>query len=102
LIWPFAYTNLPPTPERTAIETPGNYIIPNPLQDELTISYLSSERTEGIFELTDLNGRIILRKVLPALSMLQKINVSGFSPGIYFFTVKNAGGTVFHGKVVKE
>ena|GEM_PF-6171826 len=102
LTWPFAYTNLPPAPERISLETPGVYIAPNPVQDDLTLSYSFLENTGGIFELSDMNGKIILRKALPELSTLQKINVSGFSPGIYFFTVKNSGGAVFHGKVVKE
>ncbi|HKR04933.1 MAG TPA: T9SS type A sorting domain-containing protein [Bacteroidia bacterium] len=101
LSWPYVYA-FSPVPARLPLGSADLSIVPNPAMNDITVSYSLPQNTSGIFEFSDMNGKNIFKRTLPALSTSQKINISSLHPGIYFYTVKDAKGNATHGKLVKE
>ena len=81
-------------------ETPNNTaaikVYPNPAHD-----YLQAETTlnDAVIEQTDIIGRSLVHQKLSASS---RIDLSGFSSGIYLYRVFSYGVVHVQGKVVKE
>jgi PKD repeat protein len=69
---------------------------PNPTRDKISINL---ESTGGYFELTDVSGKLLLRKMITTLK--SEIDMSSFESGLYFLTAWQ-NGRQLHGKIMKE
>ena len=80
-------------------------IYPNPAHNKITIAF-NSAITPSINDLTlsDLTGRLILKKSFPAAVVDNKvdIDVSGVTSGVYVVTVNNGEKEIAHGKIIIE
>ncbi len=77
-------------------------VAPNPFEDFTTIEIgeLPGEG-EAIFNLLDINGRVIKRYLARSHTLL-KVEGSHVPSGIYFYVIKNKEGIVFsNGKIIK-
>jgi hypothetical protein len=81
-------------------ETNGIRIFPNPAADELQIAFENSFSGTLTFELSDAQGRTILKNTILNNDVPHKISLSNFAEGVYFYRV--SGGTNFlkTGKIV--
>ena len=76
-------------------------ISPNPLKDgPLQIMYLLPQNLPGLFEVYDLNGKIIYQQKLPPWSSMQSININKLSAGLYSCVIR-AGRSVAVKKLFK-
>jgi hypothetical protein len=75
-------------------------IYPNPARNELFVTIKGKEKSLDL-SITDVNGKIRYKESLTDLTAeySKKINVSGFSAGIYFIKLAN-GSRYFAGKFV--
>jgi len=65
-------------------------LYPNPVEDLLNIDFGKTEN--GIMEITDLTGRLMLKESILNTD-LKQVNVSSFSKGIYFIRLQLSQGT---------
>ena len=70
-------------------------VYPNPVVDAFQVSGLEGMVTVSV---TDLNGKVILSKQIPAN---EKVFINALPGGIYILKIKAIGGTIFR-KVVKK
>lgn len=76
-------------------------LYPNPAKDELIVNcYLLSGKNEEV-KIYDLFGRYILKSQIVNQTSQIKINISGFSQGVYFVEVQS-GEKILRGKFLKE
>jgi hypothetical protein len=76
-------------------------ISPNPLKDgPLQIMYLLPQNLPGLFEVYDLNGKIIYQQKLPPWSSMQSINLPSLRAGLYSCVIRS-GGSVVSKKLLK-
>jgi hypothetical protein len=76
-------------------------ISPNPLKDgPLQIMYLLPQNLPGLFEVYDLNGKIICQQKLPPWSSMQSINLPNLRAGLYSCVIRS-GGSVVSKKLLK-
>ena len=76
-------------------------ISPNPLKDGLLqIMYLLPQNLSGLFEVYDLNGKIIYQQKLPPWSSMQSINLPNLRAGLYSCVIRS-GGSVVSKKLLK-
>ena len=76
-------------------------ISPNPLKDgPLQIMYLLPQNQSGIFEVYDLNGKIIYQQKLPPWSSMQSISLPNLRAGLYSCVIRS-GGSVVSKKLLK-
>ena len=76
-------------------------ISPNPLKDgPLQIMYLLPQNLPGLFEVYDLNGKIIYQQKLPPWSSMQSINLPNLRAGLYSCVIRS-GGSVASRKLLK-
>jgi hypothetical protein len=76
-------------------------ISPNPLKDgPLQIIYLLPQNQSGIFEVYDLNGKIIYQQKLPPWSSMQSISFPNLRAGLYSCVIRS-GGSVVSKKLLK-
>ncbi len=77
----------------------------NPFDDEILLSWDSSQLNETSFQLTirDLMGRIVYKQDIPTRQAMLRIPASSFSPGVYVLNVwDQEKGKIWGGKVVKR
>jgi hypothetical protein len=77
----------------------GVTVVPNPFNDELTVS-LTPPLRGGWVGLYDIYGKEILSQAL--LSPNTELNTHNLKQGIYMYEVRNKEGVVKQGKLVKE
>ena len=67
----------------------GFTVYPNPAKNTVTVNYTAQKNGQYLFELTDLSGKILLRKQTSALQggNHTTIDVSRFAKGAYFITL---------------
>ena len=63
-------------------------VYPNPATNDITVFIANREKTTWSLEVTDFMGRTI-RKGFIFANRNNKINLDGFSPGIYFVRISN-------------
>ncbi len=65
-------------------------IYPNPVKEELTINIAGSEKSLDL-TVTDMNGKVVLTEKLTVSGneFRKKLNMSGFSKGVYFVRLSN-------------
>lgn len=77
-------------------------IYPNPVKEELTITYKSDQSFKGDIELRSAEGQLIeIFRDVTFGSLEQKIDMSNLAKGIYFIKVNSDAGTLVE-KVVKN
>ncbi len=64
-------------------------VYPNPVDDVLSLSHEIA--TQASVKVLSLEGRILIREVIPQGATLTSLNVSGLSSGAYLVTLENAG-----------
>ena len=74
---------------------------PNPAAEKLFIDFGSYNSGEAVLVLSDLVGRTLISKNIPA-SGTQMLDVSGFSNGIYFLKLRTDSGEVTRKVVVSK
>ncbi|MBQ9586613.1 MAG: T9SS type A sorting domain-containing protein [Bacteroidales bacterium] len=63
---------------------------PNPTASDVTISY-AMEATQGVLQLTDMSGRIVMTQQLSASEGHATLNVAPLAAGVYFYGIKANG-----------
>jgi hypothetical protein len=77
-------------------------IYPNPVQDQLTVSYINKTDNGSLLQITDVTGRKVLDENLDGASGQKLINVSKLQPGVYLYKIMENGATSLQGKFVKQ
>lgn len=75
---------------------PSVAVFPNPAQDIIIVQYENVNSGNLDFTVTDIQGRIVYsdHEKNAGSAGFKQIDVSNFSPGIYFVSVRNEAGTV--------
>ncbi|CAN5135540.1 hypothetical protein BH09BAC5_BH09BAC5_10330 [soil metagenome] len=78
-------------------------VYPNPTNGNFILQANQMNETFALVSITDLSGRILYQKNIECLNreIYSRIDISGFSSGIYFVQVKS-GNTVYSAKVVRQ
>jgi len=63
-------------------------LFPNPVGDQIVVSAIHSNDMIFHYQIYDLNGRLLITSVVNSGQPIVKINVSGFTPGMYLIKVK--------------
>jgi hypothetical protein len=84
--------------QSSIVENSSIIIYPNPAFDELTI--LNEKGVRSNMTITDVSGRKIQEEVINKIKT--KINLTGYSAGLYYINIISEEGTVSKGKFVKE
>jgi len=75
-------------------------LFPNPVQDQVTLSYTGAEQLNaGI--ITDINGKVIKTLDLSSFNNTQLIDISTFSTGIYFVQIQSKNSSVVKKLIVQ-
>jgi hypothetical protein len=77
-------------------------IYPNPVQEQLTVSYTNKTDNGSLLKITDVTGRKVLDENLDGASGQKLINVSKLQPGVYLYKIMENGATSLQGKFVKQ
>jgi len=79
----------------------GLSLYPNPVSDELTVSFLSQQSNQREIEIiiTNTVGEEMYRKMLQKSGMVYSISMNGFSNGVYQLHISD-GTTIFNKKFV--
>ncbi|OFX27463.1 MAG: hypothetical protein A2033_18245 [Bacteroidetes bacterium GWA2_31_9] len=65
-------------------------VFPNPSASSITIDIQKAENEQTSIEILSLNGSVIYKNNLPSQQTKQNIDISSFSKGVYFVTVKSS------------
>ncbi len=72
-------------------------LFPNPASAYFTLQF-TKPVSNSTLQLIDMNGRILLTKYISGTVV--KVETSGFSQGVYFYSIKNSKGeSIYTGKV---
>lgn len=66
---------------------------PNPVKDDIYIKTENLKYDYGVLEIVDIQGRLKTQKLIGENKLI-KVDVSSFSDGMYFYTIKNEKGEV--------
>jgi hypothetical protein len=91
---------LPTGEEEFKVQSSKFKVFPNPVKDELIVSGRQSKE-KGAIRIFDLYGREVFQLETLNLELETKINVSGFSQGVYIIELQS-GEPVLRGKFLKE
>ena len=98
-------TSAPESPQSMVAEekTSSLELFPSPVQEELTITYYSSEDGKGMIHLTDIAGKLLLQKevVLNKGKNNIKLKMKDYAAGNYLIQLET-GKKMITGKFVKE
>jgi Secretion system C-terminal sorting domain len=76
-------------------------VYPNPASNSTTVAYRFVDNIGGGIMLYSLEGKFLLKEVLPANENVVVINTSKFDNGIYFYSVySKTGELVENGKLI--
>lgn len=66
---------------------------PNPLVNELTVTFNAGKSSNGTIEVFDVNGRLVMSKNLNIITGANKqtINTEGLTQGVYTYVITNGG-----------
>ena len=97
---------LPPLPPATAIRDvaqDGRYkVYPNPVTDQLRISYTNTSGSGAAIQITDMVGRSVAEAPLPSKTGTAHIDVRNLQSGIYLYRILENGKTTQTGKMTKQ
>ncbi len=75
-------------------------VYPNPASTSFTINYDLGNNNSANFELVNVVGKTVYSTQLDRLASKKEVNVSQFTPGVYFYRLKNQGETLLTRKVI--
>jgi expansin (peptidoglycan-binding protein) len=80
------------------------YLYPNPASDKLTLRINVSSSFDGVCEIKDISGKIVMKQNLKFVKEKSEyhFNISPFANGIYFFRMSSKDASSGELKVVKE
>jgi hypothetical protein len=80
------------------------YLYPNPASDKLTLRMNVSSSFDGVCEIKDINGKIVLKQNIKFAREKSEynFNISPFANGVYFFRMSSGDASSGELKVVKE
>ena len=87
------------TGTKLAFPFPEVAVYPNPACDYLMVEYKGGIGKSLHFSLFDVLGRMEMHEELSGEAASQRIDLSGFAPGLYFFKIERNGQAVKTGKV---
>lgn len=66
---------------------------PNPVENELTVTFNASKSSNGTIEVFDVNGKLVISKNLNIITgaNIQTINTEGLTQGVYTYVINNGG-----------
>ncbi len=76
-------------------------IFPNPAKDYLTINKGILSESDFTFSIVDINGKIVLNQQFTNASLLERINVSELSSGIYLGVIETSTNRITKKIVIK-
>lgn len=77
-------------------------LYPNPSKDLVTFSFVPENSSEIIYQLFDINGRLLLEKTIEnTLQIEETFSVAPFAAGTYMLKIKNGNRKMFH-KIIKN
>lgn len=105
--WGWAIDNLQIQPTHTFAKTPQNRatrIYPNPFQDEIVIDFQHEHiNREPIVKIFDNLGMLIYMREFPGgLGLMERINLSRLSPGIYHISITGNDKILFRATMTKQ
>lgn len=65
-------------------------VFPNPANDNVQVKYDLNRASKGSFELRNIVGSVVYQKNLKSSENSFSLNVSGLSPGVYFYVLKSS------------
>ncbi len=80
-------------------------IYPNPVSELLTVHFAGTNDHSHTIEISDLNGKIVLREkteILPMNSTIKLVDVSTLDVGIYFIKIRDKKGNETATKFIKK
>jgi hypothetical protein len=75
-------------------------IYPNPATELINISFNNETENEYIFELYDINGKIIVNKVIQPKNINFSINLNSVKAGLYYYKIVSQNETLFKDKLI--
>ncbi len=78
-------------------------IYPNPTDNQLNVSFVTSEDSNLEIKLTNISGRIILSEDYSAIAGTNncRLNLRGISQGVYFLDIGDASSSLRYKVIVK-
>lgn len=77
-------------------------VYPSPAGDVITVDYKLEDGVDGDFALTDMAGRTLIAKNLPAYNCSATVNITSLSPGLYTYKVLQKNMLISSGKIIKQ
>lgn len=84
--------------EQAAVQPSDAIVYPNPGTNEILVR-IGSQHKRSLFSLFDLNGKLVLQKILEGKN--GRIEVSALDRGTYLYTISNQNGLDESGKWIK-
>ena len=76
------------------------HIYPNPTKETVTISFDQAISDEGLVEIWNIMGNKLITNYISKSTVLQKVNVSSLTSGIYFYIIKVNADKFSSGKLI--
>lgn len=80
-------------------------VYPNPVSELLTVHFAGTNDNSHTIEISDLNGKVLLREkteILPMNSTIKLVDVSTLEAGIYFIKISDKKGNETSTKFIKK
>ena len=77
-------------------------IAPNPASAEINVQWPESLTAKATLSLTNIEGKLLKTMELRAGTNNTRLNITDFSPGMYFIEIQMLGGRILTGKVLKN
>lgn len=77
-------------------------IWPNPATELVTIDYVLQGETSGQLYVYDVNGSILMQKILPNHTAKTNLNIVDLTPGLYLLMIKQDDKMVHQTKLIKK
>lgn len=84
------------------IQQDKNNVYPNPVHDFLYVNYINESGKEAFITISDVTGKVLVKKRLLSSSLSSTINLKGLVSGIYFYRISEGGTIKVQGKIAKD
>ena len=85
---------------KDVIKANSVHINPNPAKEIVTITFDQAIANDGVIEIRNIMGSIILANTIPKSNSEQKVDVSKLTSGIYFYVIKINDNQLSSGKLI--
>jgi Secretion system C-terminal sorting domain len=77
-------------------------IYPNPAKNEIIIEYNFDSNEDGVLQIADMMGRLLITKNLSIQKQKEGIDIEHLSQGVYLYRVVQGGVQISAGRIIKE